>query len=201
MYLCWFISIYFGIALAYIFGMVNKQYNTIIYNPGGGGGGGALWYLRGGGDAYARYQKIKNTSKALISGQKNTLIFAIRWRFPVNKKPFFYQNTDIGWTGTRILILDFIILCLFSGSRLGSPVTSRVTRRHSRVYSVNCKGICTPVFRTWVQKVPFSYKIAEILKRPLLPRNTWRGCGPPLYLRAPPPGFTTKAVKLQKGFT
>ena len=35
----------------------------------------------------------------------------------LNKHPFFYQNTDIGWTGTRILTIDFIILCLFSGGK------------------------------------------------------------------------------------
>ena len=64
--------------------------------------------------------KIKNTPKTLISGQKSTLIFKKRWLFPLKKHPFFYQNTDIGWTGTRILTLDIIILCLFSGSRLGS---------------------------------------------------------------------------------
>ena len=46
-----------------------------------------------------------------------------------------------GWTGTLILTLDFIILCLFSGSKLGSPVTSGVTRRQSCVYFVDCKGI------------------------------------------------------------
>ena len=51
--------------------------------------------------------------------------------FPLNEHPFFYQNIDIGWTGTRILTLDFIINCVFSGSWLGSPVTSAVTRRQS----------------------------------------------------------------------
>ena len=67
-----------------------------------------------------------------------------RWLFPVNKHSFFYQNIDIGWTGTHILTLDFIILCLFSGSKLGSSVTSGVTRRQSRVYFMDCKGTFTP---------------------------------------------------------
>ena len=40
--------------------------------------------------------------------------------------------------------LDFIILCLFCGNKLGSPVTSGVTRRQSRVCFVDCKGIFTP---------------------------------------------------------
>ena len=44
----------------------------------------------------------------------------------------------------NILTSDVIILCLFSGSRLGSPVTSGVTRRQSRVNFVDCKGIFTP---------------------------------------------------------
>ena len=78
---------------------------------------GALRYLGG---WIRSLSKLKNTPKALISGQKSTLIFKKRWLFPLKKHPFFYQNTDIGWTGTRILTLDFIILCLFNGSTLGS---------------------------------------------------------------------------------
>ena len=65
-----------------------------------GGGGGALGYLGG---CIRSLSKFKNTPKALISGQKSTLILIKRWFFPLNKHPFFYQNTDIGWTGTRIL--------------------------------------------------------------------------------------------------
>ena len=42
------------------------------------------------------------------------------------KHPFFYQNTDIGWTGTRILTFEVIILCLFSGS-----TASRLTEAQS----------------------------------------------------------------------
>ena len=81
---------------------------------GVGGGGGALRYLGG---RIRSLSKLKNTPKALISGQKSPLILIKRWLFPLNKNPFFYQNTDIGWTGTRILTLDFIILCVFSGSK------------------------------------------------------------------------------------
>ena len=32
--------------------------------------------------------------KSIISGQKSILILKRRWLFPVNKKLFFYQNTD-----------------------------------------------------------------------------------------------------------
>ena len=60
------------------------------------------------------------------------------------KHPFSYQNTDIGWTWTHILTLDFIILCLLSGSRLRSPVTLEVSRCQSHGYFVDCKGIFTP---------------------------------------------------------
>ena len=64
------------------------------------GGGGALGYLGG---RIRLLSKFKNTPKALISGQKSTLILIKRWFFQLNKHPFFCQNTDIGWTGTRIL--------------------------------------------------------------------------------------------------
>ena len=40
-------------------------------NPGGGGGGGALGYLGG---HIRSLSKLKNTPKALISGQKSNLI-------------------------------------------------------------------------------------------------------------------------------
>ena len=50
-----------------------------LYPGGGGGGGGGHMGILGG--AYVRYQNLKNTPKALISGQKKhpyfnkTLIF------------------------------------------------------------------------------------------------------------------------------
>ena len=64
-----------------------------IYRGGGGGGGGALGYLGG---CIRSLSKFKNTPKALISGQKSTLILIKSRFFPLNKHPFFYQNTDIG---------------------------------------------------------------------------------------------------------
>ena len=67
--------------------------------PRPGWGGGTLLF-RG---VHTFVIKIKNTPKALISGQKSTLILIKRWFFPRNKHPFFCQNTDIWWTGTRIL--------------------------------------------------------------------------------------------------
>ena len=150
---------------------------------------GALGYLGG----YIRsLSKFKNTPKALISGQKSTLILIKRWPFPLNRYPFFYQNTDIGWTGTRILTLDFIILCLFSGSkwrqqtRKPSHFGSGVTRCQSRVYFMDCKGILTPILRTWVQKSTLLLQNrghAEVLKRYPFFREIRNAGAPP-----PPPG-------------
>ena len=166
-------------------------------------GGGALGYLGG---CIRSLSKLKNTPKALISGQKSTLILIKRWFFPLNKHPFVYQNTDIGWTGTRILTSDVIILCLFSGSKWRQQtrkpwVTSGVTRRQSRVYFVDCKGILTPILRTWVQKSTLLLQNrghAEVLKKdpffreirnegapPPPPLCTWVPPPPP-----PPPGYT-----------
>ena len=58
---------------------------------------------------------------------------------------------------------------MFSGSsKLGSPVTSGVTRRQSRIYFVECKGILTPILRTWVQKSTLLLQNrghAEVLKK------------------------------------
>ena len=54
------------------------------------------------------------------------------------------------------------------GSKLGSLVTSGVTRRHSRVYFVDCKGIFTPILRTWVRKSTLLLQNrghAEVLKK------------------------------------
>ena len=79
--------------------------------------GGSLRYLGG---AYVRYQNLKIPLKHWFLAKKAPLFLKKRWHFPLNKHPFFYQNTDIGWTGTRILTLNFMILCLFRGSRLGS---------------------------------------------------------------------------------
>ena len=139
--------------------------------PGGGGGGGALRYWGG----YIRSLSIlKNTPKALISRpKKHPYLKKKRWLFPV-KKHSFYQNTDIGWTGTRILTFDVIIRCLFSGSssgsRLGSPVTSGVSRRQSHLYLVDCKGMFIPplplILRTWVQQILLQNRgHAEVLKK------------------------------------
>ena len=72
----------------------------------------ALGYLGG---RIRSLSKLKNTPKALNSGQKSTLILVKTLTFPLNKH--FYQNTDIEWTGTRILTLDFIILFDFSDSK------------------------------------------------------------------------------------
>ena len=55
-----------------------------------------------------------------------------------------------------------------SEARVGSQVTSGVTRRQSRLYFVDCKGIFTPILRTWVQKstLPLQNRgHAEVLKK------------------------------------
>ena len=69
------------------------------------------------GGAYARHQNLKIPLKHWFLAQKAPLFKWKRWLFPVNKHSFFHQNTDIGWTGTPILTLHCIILCLFSGSK------------------------------------------------------------------------------------
>ena len=54
------------------------------------------------------------------------------------------------------------------GSKLRIPGTSGVTWRQSRVYFVNCKGILTPILRTWVQKSTILLQNrghAEVLKK------------------------------------
>ena len=48
---------------------------SALYTPYLGGGGGALWYLGG---CIRSLSKLKNTPKALISGQKSTLILIKR---------------------------------------------------------------------------------------------------------------------------
>ena len=52
-----------------------KRMEYVISLPRGGGGGGALGYLGG---CIRSLSKLKNTPKALISGQKSTLILIKR---------------------------------------------------------------------------------------------------------------------------
>ena len=76
---------------------------------------------------------------------------------------------------------------MFSGSKLGSPVTSAVTRHQSRVYFVDCKGILTPILRTWVQKSTLLLQNrghAEVLKKDPFFREI-RNAGAPPHLSAP----------------
>ena len=124
-------------------------------------GGGAPRYLGG----YIRsLSKISNTPNALISCQKSTLI--------KKNTPSLIKTLTLD---EREHAFDAIILCLFSGSRLESPVTSGVTRRQSRIYSWIVRGFSPPYFVPGYKKVPFFYKIAELrrsLKRSFLPRNT-----------------------------
>ena len=92
--------------------------------------------------------------------------------------------------GTRILTLDFIVLCLFSGSKLGSPVTSEVTRRQSRAYFVDCERIFTPILRTWVQKSTLLLQNrwhAEVLKKTPSSAKYVTRVRPPSVPESPPP--------------
>ena len=77
----------------------------------------------------------------------------------------------------------YIILCVFCGSKLGSPVTSGVTRRHSRVYFVDCEGIFTPILRTCVRKSTLLLQNrghAEVLKKdPFFREIRNKGSPPP----------------------
>ena len=76
-------------------------------------------------------------------------------------------------------------------------VTSGVTQRQSHVYFVDCKGILTPILRTWVQKSTLLLQNrghAEVLKKtPSSAKYVKRvrphsmpECPPP---PPPPPGF------------
>ena len=79
---------------------------------------------------------------------------------------------------------------MFSGSKVGSPDTSGVTRRQSRVCFVDCKGILTPILRIWVQKSTLLLRNrghAEVLKKTPSSAKYVTKVRPPLYLSAPPP--------------
>ena len=161
----------------------------------------------GGGGTYARYQNSNIPRKHWFQAKKGPLLKTKRWLFPVKKHPFFYRNTDIGWTGTCILTFDFTILCLFSGSssgsRLGSPESLRESLSVRAAYiSWIVRGFWPPYFVPGYKKVPFFYKSRTcrgLRKDPLFPRNTSRGCGPPLYPTAPPPPPPTGRVYTTSG--
>ena len=77
------------------------------------------------------------------------------------------------------------------GSKLGSPVTSGVTRRQSRVYFVDFKRILTPILRTWVQKSTLLLQNrghAEVLKKDPFFREIRNAGATPLCTWVPPPG-------------
>ena len=79
---------------------------------------------------------------------------------------------------------------MFSGSKLGSPVTLGVTRRQSRVYFVDCKGILTPILGTWVQKRTLLLQNrghAEVLKKTPFFREIRNAGAAPSVPECPPP--------------
>ena len=91
--------------------------------------------------AYAHFQNLKIPLNYWFQARKGPLFSETLTFFTVNNTPSFIKTLTLD---ERILTLDFIILCLISSSRLGSLVTSGVTRRHSRGYFVDCKGILSP---------------------------------------------------------
>ena len=96
---------------------------------GGGGGGeggvGVTLLFRGGGGCIHSLSKFENTTKALISGQKSTLIFKKRRLFPVRISPSFirtltlderehfrfYNPLPVKRQRTRKLLISFPITC------------------------------------------------------------------------------------------
>ena len=79
---------------------------------------------------------------------------------------------------------------MFSGSKLGSPDTSGVTRRQSRVCFRDCKGILTPILRTCVQKSTLLLQNrghAEVLKKTPSSAKYVTKVRPPSVPECPPP--------------
>ena len=105
-------------------------HSPTVANPPGGGGGGTLVCM----GVHTLVINILRFEAPLF--KKN------RWLFPV-KKTSLLLSKHWHWMNGNTYV-DFIILCLFSGSRLGSPVTSGVTRRQSRGHFVDCKRFSTP---------------------------------------------------------
>ena len=91
---------------------------------------------------------------------------------------------------------------MFSGSKLGSPVTSGVTLHQIRVYFVACKGILTPILRTWVQKSTLLLQNrghAEVLKKDPFFREIRNAGAAPLCTWVPLPGHgSTCANRFRK---
>ena len=131
--------------------MDGRTVTLILILPGGpivSEVGGSLWYLEG---CIRSFSKLKNIPKALIPGQKRTLIFKNADIFSSKKThPSFIKTMTLD---ERILTLDFIILCLISGSRLGSLVTSGVTRVRAGDILWILRGFSAPLLRNLVQNM------------------------------------------------
>ena len=139
--------------------------------------GAALGYL---GVRIRLLSKLKNTPKALISGQKKHPYFNKNAEFFHEKKNFFYQNTDIGRKRTHILTSDFIILCEFSVSKwrqqtrkpshFGSHSASepRVFRGLQGDFDPHTSYLGTRKYHSFTK----SRTCGDLEKRPLLPLNT-----------------------------
>ena len=98
------------------------------------------------------------------------------------------------------------MLCLFNGSKWRQQtrkpwVTSGVTRRQSRVYFVDCKGILTPILRTWVQKSTLLLQNrghAEVLKKTPSSAKYVTKVRPPSVPECPPPPGAERRRELRK---
>ena len=83
-------------------------------------------------------------------------------------KYFNLRSEKYYFTQLKILYSSACLAAASGGSKLGRPVTSGVTLRQIRVYFVACKGILTPILRTWVQKSTLLLQNrghAEVLKK------------------------------------
>ena len=69
-----------NLKFAYFRNKVKPEVDVIPFPPGGGGGGGA-WALGYLGGRIRSLSKLKNTLKALISGQKITLVLIKTFNF------------------------------------------------------------------------------------------------------------------------
>ena len=70
--------------------------------------------------------------------------------------------------GTRILTLDFIILCVFSGSKWRQQTQKPLSLGVTAAYiSWIVRGFSPPYFVPGYEKVPFFYKIADM-------RRSWK---------------------------
>ena len=126
--------------------IINLGFMVLLMVSGGGGG------TEGG--AYTRYQNFKIPHKHWFHGLKSTLILIKTLTLSSKKTPLLLSK-HWHWMNRN----TYFNLRFYNPLRqLLSPVTLGVTRRQSRVYFVDCKGIFTPppYFVPGYKKVSFS---------------------------------------------